>query len=445
LPADSKSPYNRPRYDDYSLEADYSDDYDYLDDDFDQFDDSDFFDDPIPDNERNYSARDLNDNGQRKAAQYSPAPRQDNHADRRDPMPARETSRPAYERSSNWDWDADYDRDRNRNGGSKKLSPVILVIIDVLLIGCSLIVFALFHHVLPREYATVKENNFVPGSAAVPDADIIVSDRPVSSSDAASGSDAATESAIQLPFTEEIIVTDTGYSSPNVAISVSTHEAFGSVYYVQDIHVKSTAAFRTALAEDKYGKSIYEKIPDMAVRNNALCAINGDYYAMHSTKGIVIRNGTVYRGNGSEEDDILVMYTDGTMEIFTKDTYNEDSLLSRNDVWQAWSFGPSLLDKDGKAIEDFDSEIKRANPRTVVGYYEAGHYCFVCVDGRSDASKGMTLAELAKTMESLGCKLAFNLDGGQTSMMLLGDQIVNKPYKGGRKCSDILYICEPDA
>ena len=46
-------------------------------------------------------------------------------------------------------------------------------------------------------------------------------------------------------------------------------------------------------------------------------------------------------------------------------------------------------------------------------------------------------------MESLGCKLAYNLDGGQSSALVFGDSLVNSPSNGGRPITDILFIAEP--
>ena len=145
--------------------------------------------------------------------------------------------------------------------------------------------------------------------------------------------------------------------------------------------------------------------------------------------------------------DILLLYRDGTMETFHSDTFQPEAIDQEN-VWQAWEFGPSLLDENGNALSSFDrsySDINRANPRTILGYYEPGHYCFVTVDGRkSGYSNGLTLPETAQLMESLGCKIAFNLDGGQTTQLYWNDQMYNVPYEGGRFTSDIIYIVDVD-
>ena len=53
------------------------------------------------------------------------------------------------------------------------------------------------------------------------------------------------------------------------------------------------------------------------------------------------------------------------------------------------------------------------------------------IDGRqNDYSRGMFLDEMAKLFEDLGCKAAYNLDGGHSSFMLMKSKIVSHPYSG---------------
>ena len=47
-------------------------------------------------------------------------------------------------------------------------------------------------------------------------------------------------------------------------------------------------------------------------------------------------------------------------------------------------------------------------------------------------------------MEQLGCKLAFNLDGGQSASLFWNDQIYSKPCNGGRDMADIVYLIDAD-
>ena len=57
------------------------------------------------------------------------------------------------------------------------------------------------------------------------------------------------------------------------------------------------------------------------------------------------------------------------------------------------------------------------------------------------ADKGMTLQELQQVFVEQGCKVAYNLDGGGSATMVLGDQRVNKT-SGSRErdVSDIVYF-----
>ena len=153
----------------------------------------------------------------------------------------------------------------------------------------------------------------------------------------------------------------------------------------------------------------------------------------------MLRNGVLYRDQNYR--DVLVMYNDGTMETYTKDEFDMEAAQSQG-AYQIWTFGPMLLD-NGQPMTEFHSSLGKLNPRTAVGYYEPGHYCFIVADGRQgDYSKGITFADLSQLLYDLGCKAAFNLDGGQTAMMIFEGSPVNQAYHGGRQCSDIIYFAE---
>ena len=76
-------------------------------------------------------------------------------------------------------------------------------------------------------------------------------------------------------------------------------------------------------------------------------------------------------------------------------------------------------------------------------YFEPGHYCFITVDGRqSGYSRGLEIDRFAQLFADLGCTVAYNLDGGQSSVMTFNQQVYNQPYLGGRNSGDILLIRE---
>ncbi len=265
-------------------------------------------------------------------------------------------------------------------------------------------------------------------------------------------------------FSDETISTDTLYKSPNISVELTRktydsrfldktakgkHIKYGTKisYIVADIYIRNIECLQSAFAKDTYGVGYSEKISDISTRLQSVLAINGDSYSnnRHKENGTIIRNGIVYRIADSTEE-TCVLYHDGKMKIYPPDKFDPQKVIAEG-AWQTWVFGPSLLDKNGKAKTDFLTwkYIKQGHPRTALGYYEPGHYCFLIVDGRQPGySRGMFLEEMSKLFESLGCKAAYNLDGGHSSFMLMKSKIVSHPYRPKREISDGIFICEPE-
>ena len=58
------------------------------------------------------------------------------------------------------------------------------------------------------------------------------------------------------------------------------------------------------------------------------------------------------------------------------------------------------------------------------------------------AAQQRTMQQLSLLVEKLGCKVAYNLDGGQTSFMVWNDQVANVPSGGGRRCSAAVMLLD---
>lgn len=213
-------------------------------------------------------------------------------------------------------------------------------------------------------------------------------------------------------------------------------------YYLSDVYVTNVKYIMTAFAKGKFGKNLREKTLSMAKDNQALLAISGDFYGNGET-GIVIRNGVLYRSVENDAD-VCVLYTDGTMETYSPEDFDADEVLKKG-AWQAWTFGPQLLDGTGNILSVFNTTtfLNSRNPRCAIGYVEPGHYVFLVVDGREEGySKGVTLSELALLLKEAGCLTAYNLDGGKSAAMVYQEEYVSKPCEGGRTISDIIYVGE---
>jgi len=85
------------------------------------------------------------------------------------------------------------------------------------------------------------------------------------------------------------------------------------------------------------------------------------------------------------------------------------------------------------AAEKFTASFATTrHPRTAVGFNDRTLY-LVTVDGRQQASAGMSLAELTALMQELGCREALNLDGGGSTEMWLRGRIANCPSGGAER------------
>lgn len=244
---------------------------------------------------------------------------------------------------------------------------------------------------------------------------------------------------------ESAVVTSDSYSYNGTTITLTTYRENDTNIYVADVVLSSADQLKTALAENAYGKNITETTSEMADSNNAVLAINGDYYGAQES-GYVIRNGVLYRDEAEKDQEDLVIWSDGSFSIINESDVTAEELLEQGAV-QVLSFGPGLIE-NGTIAVDSDDEVGKAmssNPRTAIGIIDDLHYVFVVSDGRTDDSEGLTLQELATFMESLGVETAYNLDGGGSSTMVFNGELINNPTTNGNKVkergvSDIVYI-----
>ncbi len=241
------------------------------------------------------------------------------------------------------------------------------------------------------------------------------------------------------------VITDRTYSDGNIRITLETFREYDTTIYVADVQLSSAEYLKTALAQNAYGKNVTEETSDMAARSGAILAINGDYYGARES-GYVLRNGVLYRETAKKGQEDLVIYADGSFGIITETEVSAAELLEAGAV-QILSFGPALLE-NGEIAVTKDEEVGKAmasNPRTAVAGVDELHYLFIVSDGRTDESEGLSLWQLAEFTQKLGAKTAYNLDGGGSSAMVFGGELVNNPTTNGknikeRKVSDIVYI-----
>lgn len=350
-----------------------------------------------------------------------------------------------------------------------------LVLADVVALGLALVVFAFFHHVLPRQEVAVgqvsqrvrsvqqtleptmipvtpeptpyvtqtPEPTATPVVELTPEATVTPEPTPEPTPTPVPTPDPVGYFGTKFAdkFTDgEVIKGENSYQSANVNVTYTKERQKGANIHIADIYIRDITCLQSVFAKDTFGRSYAEWPWDVAERKSPVVGTNGDFYGTRDS-GVVIRNGVLYREDKRITRDVGVIYWDGTMECFSPNEFNTQNEMGRG-AYQAWNFGPMLLDKDGKAMEKFNSKVNPANPRAALGYFEPGHYCMVVVDGGSYQSAGLSLKNMSALMEFLGCKAAYNLDGGGTAVMIGGTGVISDPEDKGRQCSDFVVIMD---
>lgn len=206
-------------------------------------------------------------------------------------------------------------------------------------------------------------------------------------------------------------------------------------YWIAEVISSDAIPLKGAMASDTYnGKR--ETISSMANRLGAILAINasGFYAKTNTPMGTVVRNGKLVNIDQSYTGEILSLKSDGNL-AFT--TVNSEEEFKNLDIKQTFTFGPILV-RDYQATELND---KSRHPRTAIGQLDDNRYVLVVVEGRMEGADGMTLAELQQLFLQLGCKTAYNLDGGGSTTLYFQGKVINTPSDGSeRSVVDMIYF-----
>ena len=198
---------------------------------------------------------------------------------------------------------------------------------------------------------------------------------------------------------------------------------------------------------EKMGK-VRVDATETAKKHNVVFAMNTDYYtyrvAVNNNRhtGIVIRDGRILYDDPYTEKqvtnsmfpnlDMLAVMPDGSLKVYHSWEKTAQEFIDEG-VQTVYSFGPYLL-LDGKVSERAYANNENKNPRCAIGMVEPGHYVAIMCEGRLKRSAGVTISYLAKMMRAKGCQVAFNMDGGQTAVMVFMGKQLNQigAYDGGK-------------
>ncbi|MGN0778949.1 MAG: phosphodiester glycosidase family protein, partial [Aristaeellaceae bacterium] len=199
-------------------------------------------------------------------------------------------------------------------------------------------------------------------------------------------------------------------------------------WFVSDIRFKPEAE---SIHQQVYvdasfpGQMIYPETLAQAAR--LVFGINGDYYIYRESKkatGIIIRNRQIVysynKGMSFPNLDTMALRDDGSMTVYNAKEITASALLAQGNVHDALSFGPWLV-RDGRLRAWNGKNNTAVEPRNAIGMVEPGHYKVVTVEGRfakGVGPAGVTLNMLGQMLYAQGVTQGFNLDGGNTAVLI---------------------------
>ncbi len=249
------------------------------------------------------------------------------------------------------------------------------------------------------------------------------------------------------------------YTDQTISVKVWKEQRDNTIYNYADVQIAHPTQLRTMFASGSYEMSnLLETPKNIAIRANAVVAINSDFCRYNGNGSLLIRGGNLYNYNPRHMEVLLIdnkgdfhFVNDAEVEI---DTSGSEAVCSGITVYNSISFGPVLV-RDGKAIEDFKDvpaaihgmylSGKNKVARAAIGQIGELHYILCTVDGTRNEQFGVVLPQLAKALEEKGCISAYNLDGGHSATLVFNNRLVNIPAAKDntgdqRAQSDIIYF-----
>ena len=249
--------------------------------------------------------------------------------------------------------------------------------------------------------------------------------------------------------------TENGYEDESIRVKTEHQEMDdGTKIHIAYIQIADPSQIRTGVVNpEKLGSSKTASVSALAKKYNAVIAMNGDNYVDKPEKTTFeYRMTNKIRSKTNRTKDILVIDDQGDFHLFPKsqgikEFPNELKKMDRKLV-NAFTFGPALV-IDGELMEideNYGYNPHGREPRAAIGQMGPLSYVLVIVEAKDrSGSSGFSQTKLGEFMHELGCKQAFNLDGGNSAEMVFGDQII-KGMPGGdeRGLSDIIYFASAE-
>lgn len=259
------------------------------------------------------------------------------------------------------------------------------------------------------------------------------------------------------PHADGFLPDHTGYVDGTISVRVDTATIKKTKVLFTWIQIADPSQLRTAMASPyPQKKEVHATV--MAKDNDSVLATNGDCFVLRPNKeGIVYRNGALIWENtkkGFNAYDALIIDFNGDFHILRQPT-NEEFKAWDGKIMHSFVFGPALV-IDGQKVDLTDRwHLSKKDSWLLgkVGGFKVTQRCVICqmdklsyliitTEGPEQSKNGgMTIAEMSDIAYEIGAQQAFNLDGGSSSWLVLGEERINTLKTVNiKKITDIIYF-----
>ncbi|MBR6954572.1 MAG: phosphodiester glycosidase family protein [Clostridia bacterium] len=251
-----------------------------------------------------------------------------------------------------------------------------------------------------------------------------------------------------------------GYVDSTLSVKIDTRTLGKTKVLFAWVTIADPSQLRTTTYRPFPSKAI-GLVDAMAKRERAVLALNADWFMSEEkvTRGVIYRNGKLLREKDFGVYDALVIDDAGDLHI-VRHAAVEDLAPWEGHILQSFVFGPGLV-IDGELVQVYeDNELDRwairhsggnkATQRCVLCQMDTLSYLVIVSEGPEQVSgAGFKINEMAQLAYDMGAVQAFNLDGGSSAWLVLGEKRVNTRDRNHKKrlVGDMLYFvtAEPDA
>ena len=220
-----------------------------------------------------------------------------------------------------------------------------------------------------------------------------------------------------------------------------TRDPGNDLYKVLNFKVKSSDAHLVAIYDPTKVELIHtkkfniggygERVVTMCDRYEGVVCINGGGFIDNGMGsdipiGYVIKDHEIIwtpkkENENTYRDNIIGITDDGKLKLLSNTTGKE--ALKRN-IKDGMVFGPFLI-VNGKSVKIVGDPWGKS-PRMAIAQRKDGIMMFLAIDGKNYID-GASLQDVVKILKRYGAYNAANLDGGQSSTLVVNGELENKP------------------